>query len=29
LIDSTMNNPLATYLKEKKAAANGLIFEIS
>jgi hypothetical protein len=28
LIDSTMSNPLATYLTEKKAAANGLIFEI-
>jgi hypothetical protein len=28
LIDSTMNNPLATYLKGKKAAADGLIFEI-
>jgi hypothetical protein len=28
LIDSTMNNPLATYLKEKKAAADGSIFEI-
>jgi hypothetical protein len=23
-----MNNPLATYLKEKKAAADGSIFEI-
>jgi hypothetical protein len=28
LLDSTMNNPLASYLKEKKAAADGLIFEI-
>ena len=28
LIDSTMNNPLATYLKEKKAAAGDVIFEI-
>lgn len=28
LIDSTMNNPLAAYLKEKKTAAGGLIFEI-
>ncbi|HWG06874.1 MAG TPA: hypothetical protein VG271_17845 [Beijerinckiaceae bacterium] len=28
LIDSTMNNPLAAYLKEKKAAADGSIFEI-
>jgi hypothetical protein len=28
LIDSTMKNPLATFLHEKKAAADGVIFEI-
>jgi hypothetical protein len=28
LIDSTTNNPLANYLREKKAAAGGVIFEI-
>jgi len=28
LIDSTMKSPLAAYLRDKKAAADGVIFEI-
>ena len=28
LIDSKMNNPLSAFLREKKAASNGAIFEI-
>ena len=28
LIDSTMNNPLAAFLRDKKAASDGMIFEI-